>query len=95
MLAISEKLAYPLLRVDSIAAGSAVLNHFEVVGWGSLAIPHEILANLKEGTLYPLGNHPTSAIDAVVECRGILGADFLRNFNVSLDFKAQHLVLEG
>jgi hypothetical protein len=45
--------------------------------------------------LYPLGTHPASAIDAVLKCRGILGADFLRNFTVSLDFKAENLLLEG
>jgi hypothetical protein len=94
-LAISGKLAYPLLRLDSVAAGSAVLTHFEVVVWGSPAISPEILADSKEGMLYPLGTHPASAIDAVLECRGILGADFLRNFIVSLDFKAENLVLEG
>jgi hypothetical protein len=53
-LAISGKLAYPLLHLDSVAAGTAVL-----------------------------------------KCRGILGADFLRNFTVSLDFKAENLLLEG
>jgi hypothetical protein len=93
-VAISEKLAYPVLRVVSIAAGSAVLNHFEVVVWGSPAVPQEMLANLKDDTLYPLGNHPMSAIEAVIECRGILGADFLRNFAVSVDFNAENLVLE-
>ena len=94
-LVISGKLAYPLLRVDSIAAGSAVLTDFEVVVWGSPVIPPDILANSKERTLSPLGTHPTSAIDAVIECRGILGADFLHNFTVSLDFNAENLVLEG
>jgi len=93
-LAISERLAYPLLRLDSVAVGSAVLNNFEVVVWGSPAIPPEILANLDEDRLYPLGNHPSSAIEAIIECRGILGADFLRNFTVSLDFVAEMLVLE-
>lgn len=96
-LAISETLAYPLLRVDSIAAGGAVLNNFEVVvwgGWGGPAFPDEILANLEEG-LHALGRvpHPSSAIDAVIECRGILGADYLRNFTVIFDFNAEMLVL--
>jgi hypothetical protein len=92
-LAISERLAYPLLRLDSVAVGSAVLNNFEVVVWGSPAIPPEILAHLDE-RLYPLGNHPSSAIEAIIECRGVLGADFLGNFTVSLDFVAEMLVLE-
>jgi hypothetical protein len=81
--------------VDSVAVGNAALTHFEVVVWGSPAIPPEILANSEEGRLYRLGTHPASAIDAVLECRGILGADFLRNFRVSLDFNAENLVLEG
>lgn len=93
-VAISEKLAYPVLRVDSIAAGSAVLNNFEVVVWGSPVIPFEILANLDEDKLYHLGNQPASAIEAIIECRGVLGADFLRNFTVSLDFVGETLVLE-
>ncbi len=93
-LSISEKLAYPLLRLDSVAVGSAVLNNFEVVVWGSPAIPPDILANLGENTLYSLGNHPSSAIEAIIECSGVLGADFLRNFTVSLDFVAEMLVLE-
>ena len=72
-----------------------MLTRFEIVVWGSPAIPPEILANSKEDILYPLGTHPASAIDAVLECRGILGADFLCNFTVSLDFNAENLVLEG
>jgi Aspartyl protease len=94
-LSISEKLAFPVLRVESIAAGSAVLNRFEVVVWGRPIIPQEIMANLKEDTLYPLGNLPMSAIEGVIECRGILGADFLRNFVVSLDFNTENLILEA
>src|SRR5262249_35032438 len=54
-LAISGELAYPLLRVGSVATGSAVLTNFEVVVWGSPTISPEILANSKEGMLYPLG----------------------------------------
>ena len=52
-LTISERLAYPLLRLESIAVGSAVLSNFEVVVWGSPAIPPDILANLGEDKLYP------------------------------------------
>jgi len=44
VLTISERLAYPLLRLDSVAVGGAILNNFEVVVWGSPAIPPEILA---------------------------------------------------
>jgi hypothetical protein len=93
-LTISERLAYPLLRLESVAVGGAVLNNFEVVVWGSPVIPPEILANPDEG-LYHLGNQPASAIEAIIECRGVLGADFLRNFTVSLDFVGETLVLEG
>lgn len=94
-LTISEKLVFPVLRLDSIATGDAVLNSFEVVVWGRPVIPQETIANMKEGTLYSLGSLPKSAIDAVLECRGILGADFLRNFAVSFDFAAENLVLAG
>jgi hypothetical protein len=93
-LTVSERLAYPLLRLDSLALGSAILNNFEVVVWGRPVIPPEVLANLDEDIIYPLGNHPPSAIDGIIECRGVLGADFLRNFTVSLDFVAEILVLE-
>jgi hypothetical protein len=62
---------------------------------GSPAMPPEILANLDEDKLYHLGKLPTTPIEAVIECRGVLGADFLRNFIVSLDFVDQTLVLEG
>jgi hypothetical protein len=34
-LTISKKLAYPLLRLDSMAVGSAVMNGFEVVVWAN------------------------------------------------------------
>ena len=95
VLTISERLAYPLLRLDSVAVGSAILNNFDVVVWGSPAIPPEILANLDEDKLYPLGNHPPSAIEGIIECRGILGTDFFRNFTISLDFVAETLVLQG
>lgn len=95
-LAISEKLAFPILRVDSIAVESAVLNNFEVVVWGFPVIPREITANWKDqDLLYPLGRLPRTAIEEVIECRGILGADFLRNFAVSLDFNGESLLLEG
>jgi len=94
-LTISERLAHPLLRLESLAVGSAVLNNFEVVVWGSPVIPPEMLANLDEEKLYHLGKLPATPIEAVIECRGVLGADFLRNFRVSLDFVGQTLVLEG
>lgn len=94
-LTISERLAYPLLRLESLAIGSAVLENFEIVVWGRPVIPPEILANLDEDKLYHLGNQPASAIEAIIECRGVLGADFLRNFTVSLDFVGETLVLEG
>jgi hypothetical protein len=73
---ISEKLAYPLLRLGSVAVGTAVLKDFEVVVWGTPVIPPEILASLDGDKLYPLGSYPSSAIDGIIECRGVLGADF-------------------
>ena len=94
-LAISEKLAFPILRVDSIAVGGAVLNNFEVVVWGRPVIPQEIMRNLKDDAFYPLGNLPASAIQSVIECRGILGADFLRNFALAFDFDTEELILEA
>ena len=93
-LSISEKLAYPLLRLDAIAVGGAVMIDFEVVVWGTPVIPSEILASLDGDTLYPIENHPVSAIESVIECRGVLGVDFLRNFTVSFDFTAETLMLE-
>ena len=93
-LTVSERLAYPLLRLDSLAVGNAILNNFEVVVWGRPVIPPDILANLDEDGFYPLGNHPPSAIEGILECRGVLGVNFLRNFTVSLDFVAETLVLE-
>jgi Aspartyl protease len=93
-LTISERQAYPLLRLESLAVGSAVLNNFEVVVWGSPVIPPEMLANLDEEKLYHLGKSPATPIEAVIECRGVLGADFLRNFRVSLDFVGETLGLE-
>lgn len=94
-LTISERLTCPLLRLESLAVGSAVLNNFEVVVWGSPVIAPEMLANLEEEKLYHLGKLPATPIEAVIECRGVLGADFLRKFSVSLDFVGQTLVLEG
>jgi hypothetical protein len=60
-LTISGKLAYPLLRLDSIIVGSAVMNDFEVVVWGRPIIPPEILAILDGDTLHPSGNSPIIA----------------------------------
>lgn len=94
-LTISERLVYPLLRLESLAVGSAVLNNFEVVVWGNSVIPPEILSNLDEEKLYHLGKLPATPIEAVIECRGVLGSDFLRNFTVSLDFGDETLMLEG
>lgn len=93
-LAISGKLAYPLVQLQSVAVGDAVLNDFEVVVWGRAAIPTELLAEMHEDVLYPLGKHPLSAVDSILECRGVLGLDFLRHFKVSLDFAAETLALE-
>jgi len=91
---ISDKLVYPLLRLESIAVATAELRDFEVVAWGRPVLPQEILANEQEDRLYHLGYQPQSAIDSIIECRGVLGADFLRDFTVSLDFHTDTLVLQ-
>ena len=90
---ISEKLVYPIVRLDSIGVATATVNAFDVVVWGRPVIPEEILAN-DEDRLYHLGYNPPSAITSVVECRGVLGADFLRKFEVSLDFRTDTMVFE-
>lgn len=89
---ISEKLAYPIARLESIAVATATVNDFDVVVWGKPVIPAEMLANQDEGFYY-LGNIPPSAITSVIECRGVLGADFLGNFRVSLDFYTDTMLL--
>jgi hypothetical protein len=68
-LTVSERLAYPVLGLHSLAVGTAILNNFEVVVWGRPVIPPEILANLDQEIFYPLGNHPPSAIEGIIECR--------------------------
>jgi len=92
---ISEKLQFPLVRVKSLAVGEAILNDFEVVAWGHPRIPRELLENRPEG-LYGLGGGvlPVSAIATVLECRGVLGLDFLSRFRVSFDFTGAILRLE-
>ena len=85
-LPISEKLAFPLLRLHSVEVGNAVLNDFEVVVWGWPVIPPELLATYDESTLYPLGNFPPTPVESILECRGVLGFDFLRHFRVTFDF---------
>ncbi len=91
---ISGKLVYPIVRLESIGVATATANDFDVVVWGRPVIPPEILANVQEDRLYHLGYNPQSAIDSVIECRGVLGADFLRNFTLTLDFHTDTLVLE-
>jgi len=91
---ISEKLVYPIVPLESIAIAAAVLRNFEVVVWGSPVIPPEILAS-HEDRMFHLGYNPPTAIDSVIECRGVLGADFLGKFRISFDFHADVLVLEG
>ncbi len=91
---ISDKLAYRLWRVDSLAVGTAVVNDFEVVVWGKPAVPAGMLERMDEWRLYPLGTHPQSAIELILECRGVLGSDFLRHFRTSFDFTAEILLLE-
>jgi hypothetical protein len=93
-LAISGKLAYPLLRLQSVAVDGAVLNDFEIVVWGWPAIPLETRAKMESNTIYPLGNHPSSAIDSIMECRGVLGSDFLRHFKACFDFSTDTLILQ-
>jgi len=90
---ISEKLVYPIVRLESIGVATAAVSAFDVVVWGRPVIPPEILAN-DEDRLYHLGYNPPSAITSVIECRGVLGADFLRKFKVSLDFRTDTMVLE-
>ena len=94
---ISEKLVYPIVRLESIGVATATVNAFEVVVWGSPMIPPEILANdlvNDEEGFYFLGYDPPSTITSVMECRGVLGADFLGQFKVSLDFGTDMIVLE-
>ncbi len=93
-ITVSDKLVYPLVRVRSVAVGSAVLNDFEVVVWGRPVIPPEVMGK-KDDLLYTLGTHPRSAVDSIMECRGVVGSDFLRHFKVSFDFASGVLVLEG
>lgn len=90
---ISEKLVYPIVRLDSIGVATATVRDFDVVVWGSPVIPEELLANHEE-RLHFLGYNPPTAITSVIECRGVLGADFLRNFKVSLDFSSDMMLLE-
>lgn len=92
-LHISEKLAYRLLRLHSIAVGDAMLNDLEIVVWGKPVIPAELLADSEEGVLYHLGTNPFTPISSVLECRGVLGFDFLRHFTVTFDFSDESLVL--
>ena len=89
----SGKLAYPLVRLQSVTVGSAVVRDFEVVVWGRPVIPPELLASTEDKLVW-LGMEPSSAINSIVECRGILGLDFLCQFKVSFDFVAKTLVLE-
>lgn len=94
-LLISEKLAFPLVRLQSLAVAEAVLNDFEVVAWGRPVIPPETMAEMREDKLYWLGKDPPLPIQSLLECRGVLGWDFLHNFKVSLDFHTDTLMLEG
>jgi hypothetical protein len=93
-LANSDNLAYPLLRLQSFAVGSAILNDFEIVVWGWPAISVQTLAEMEPDTLYPLGNDPLTPITSIMECRGVLGSDFLRHFKVCFDFSTETLVLQ-
>lgn len=98
-IVISEKLEYPLLRLETIALGSLELSNFEVIVWGKPKLSREVEAELEagmhqEGVIYHLGTHPKSAVDSILECRGILGADFLGNFKLTFDLAAAQLVVE-
>ena len=42
---ISEKLVYPIVRLESIGVATATLNNFDVLVWGPPVLPAEILAN--------------------------------------------------
>lgn len=92
-IATSGKLAYPLVTLQSIAVGGAAVNDVQVVVWGTPVIPPELLTNAVDKLVW-LGTEQSSAINSIVECRGILGLDFLGNFKVSFDFGAEILVLE-
>ena len=92
-MTLSEKLVYPIVRLESIGVANATVTDFDVVVWGRPVIPAEILAN-HEDRFYHLGYNPPSAITSVLECRGVLGADFLGKFKVSLDFRTDTMVLD-
>ncbi len=91
-VALSEKLVYPIVRLESLGVATATVADFDVVVWGRPVIPAEILASHEE-RLYHLGYNPPTAITSVLECRGVLGADFLGKFKVSLDFLTDTMCL--
>ena len=93
-VSISDKLLYPTLRLQSIAIGDAVVSNFDVVAWGSPVIPKKILEEMREDAMYPLGELPITAIESVLECRGVIGIDYLSRFRVSLDFAAETVSFE-
>ncbi len=93
-LAVSDKTEFPLVRLTSICVGDAVVRDFEVVVWGAPIIDDEMLKTMQPNRFYPMGPHPPTPIDSVLECRGVLGADFMRHFRFSFDLQAGVLVLE-
>ena len=80
------------MRLESIRLATATIKDFEVVVWGRPVIPAEIRTN-HEDRLYHLGHDLPTAITSVIECRGVLGADFLGKFNVSVDFHTDTIML--
>ena len=93
-ICISEDLVYPLIRLVSLGVGDAVLKDFEVVVWGRPVLSPKVVAGMGENTFRDLGNRPQNPIDAIIDCRGVLGLDFLDNFLTTFDLHHEMLILQ-
>jgi hypothetical protein len=96
-LSVSPNILFPAVTLRSIGVGGAVVRDTEVIVWGRPVIPRELWDRIKgEEGLHHLGSSPLSksAIEKILECQGVLGADFLARFRVTLDLAEETMVLE-
>jgi hypothetical protein len=95
-LKIQDRIEFPLLRLDRITVGPATLSDFEVIVWGAPRLAKDIGDELDRAgdILLTIGQLPKSAIESVVECRGVLGLDFLTHFIAVTDFMSGSLSLQ-
>jgi hypothetical protein len=92
-------LDFPLLRLKSLAIGSAEIRDFDVMVWGIPSITWETQRQEKTRIEAPIENvRPFDEEDITIHPQqwvGIIGFDFLKSFSLTFDFPGRKLRLQS